>query len=408
MPTFNYKALDESGAFADGSLDARTRAEAYNLLLARKLKPVRIAGMEAGEGSGGADGAPTSLGRLNGKRLLLFTEELAELLEAGLQLEPALRIMETRKEGSALKAVAAHLRNLLREGKSFSSALRECPGSFSDLYINMMAAGETAGALPKILRRQAEYLAVVMDLQRRLVSALIYPMVVFLAGILLLVIFMTFLLPQLTSLLTRTGQSLPVVTRVLIGTSEFFASYWWAVLLGIAGLAGLHRLWVATAEGRANWDRVKLRLPLIGNLLKDRFLAQLMQTLATMVSNGVVLLNALTLARNATGNTYIRNILDMMVHQIGEGVSFSRAMQRSGFFPPVLMDIVAVGEQTGDIAAALRRAAEKYDKEFTLRMQRLTTLIQPMTILLVALFVGVVAYSMITGILTTVSGLRMR
>lgn len=411
MPSFVYSAVDQAGAIARGEIEAKTRAEAYRKLIEQKLRPVQIGRPEDGTAPTRTE-APRSdqirRSRLSAKRLLQFTEELADLLEAGLQLENALRVIETREEASPIKSVAAYLRQRIREGKSFSAALRECPESFSELYVNMVAAGEAAGALENILRRQAHYTAVVIDLQRRVTMAMVYPSIVFAAGILLLSIFMLFLLPQLTSLLNKTGKELPLVTRALISVSEFMGHYWWALLLGFGVIFLAHKLWVATPAGRATWDRVVLKIPLIGPILKQRFLAQFLQTLATLVSNGVVLLNALTLVRNATANTYIKGILQEVALQVGEGASLSRCMRKSGFFPPVLLDIVSVGEQTGKIGPALQRGAERYDKEFNQQIERMTLLIQPATILVVALFVGVVAYSMITGILTTVSGLRMR
>lgn len=409
MPQFSYKALDAGGTLTRGEMEARTRGEVFRKLSEQKLKPVQI--LEAGavpaseSSRAGKAGLPP---RLNSAKLLHFTEELCDLLDAGLQLEPALRIIENREENSPLKPVAAYLRQQIREGRSFSSALRECRGSFSELYVNMVAAGEAAGALASILRRQAQYTAVIIDLQKRVTMALIYPSIVFSAGILLLCIFMIFLLPQLTNLLSKTGRELPLVTRMLIAVSEFMGSYWWAFLLGAGAVFLVHRIWVATPPGRRAWDRLVLHLPLIGPVLKQRFFAQFLETLSTLVSNGVVLLNALVLVRNATSNTHIKTIVDALASQVGEGASLSRCMKKTGFFPPVLIDIVGVGEQTGKISLALQRGALRYDKEFSAQIQRLTILIQPVTIFMVAIFVGVISYSMITGILTTVSGLRMR
>jgi len=410
MPSFGYKALDSTGTVSHGEVQANTRTEAYRKLTEQRLRPVQI--FQPGEIAGAVRSPDLprvgATAKLNASRLLQFTEELADLLDAGLQLEPALRVIEDREEKSPIKSVAASLRQQVREGKSFSHALRDCGGSFSELYVNMVSAGETAGALDNILRRQAQYASVIIDLQKRLMMALIYPSIVFAAGILLLAIFMLFLLPQLTSLLVKTGKQLPFVTQVLISMSEFMGHYWWALLLGLGAMFLLHRLWTSTPPGRRIWDRLVLRLPLVGPILKKRFMAQFLQTLATLVSNGVVLLNALVLVRNATSNTHIRSILDSLTTQVGEGAALSRCMKKNPFFPSVAVDIVAVGEQTGKIGDALQRGAARYDKEFNAQIQRLTILIQPLTILVVALFVGVVAYSMITGILTTVSGLRMR
>lgn len=408
MPAFAYRALDPTGGVSEGEVEARTRGEAYRQLMEKRLRPVKI--FPAGENAkpSGEPVVASKLARLNPSRLLQFTEELADLLESGLQLEPALRVIETREENSPIKPVSAFLRQQIREGKSFSAALRECRGSFSELYVNMVAAGEAGGALESILRRQAQYTAVVIDLQKRVVMALIYPCIVFAAGIMLLLIFMLFLLPQLSSLLTKTGRELPLVTRILIGMSEFTGAYWWAMLLAAGSLFLAHRLWVSTPAGRRTWDRVILRIPLVGPVLKQRFLAHFLQTLATLVTNGVGILNALVLVRNATGNLHIRAVVATLADQVGEGASLTRCMKKSGFFPAVLMDIVGVGEQTGKLGPALLRGAARYDKEFNAHIQRLTVLIQPVTIFMVAVFVGLISYSMITGILTSVSGLRMR
>lgn len=408
MGQFTFKATASGGEMETGVIEARSRSEAYHRLLARQLRPVVIEpdGAAAAEKFGVE---PAAVSRpISSNELLLFTEELAELLEAGLQLEPALKVIESRKEAGMLRPVAASLRQQVRDGVSFSSALRRCGGGFSELFCSMIAAGEAAGALPSILRRQADYLNVVIDLRRRISAALIYPSIVFSAGMVLLFIFMTFLLPQLTLLLSKTGQKLPFMTRLLIGTSEFFGKYWWLVGLGLAAIALAFWAWRRTAEGRMTWDRVKLGIPIIGGIVTCKFLAEFCQTLATLALNGVTLLNGLALFQRATGNVYLKSLLARVVDRVGEGAALSSTLRNMPFFPGVLCDIVTVGEQSGDLAAALQRGAKRYDREFAGKIQKLTALIQPLTILVVALFVGLVAYSMITGILTSVSGLRSR
>ncbi len=414
MPTFEFKAADATGGIESGSLDARSKAEAYDILRRRTLRPVSIVRQD-GAASGGStpDSAePTgglgNIRRLSASQILLFTEELSELLDAGLQLEPALRVIESRKEKSSLKPVAAWLRQQVRDGVSFSNALRRCRNCFSELFCSMVAAGEAAGALPQILKRQAEHFAVMTELRKRVSMALVYPSIVFSAGIVLLIIFVSFLLPQLTSLLSRTGQQLPLMTRLLIGVSEFFGAYWWAVIILMVASAVAFTTWRKTPKGQMTWDRVQLDLPLVGSILRTQYLAEFSQTLATLVSNGVTLINSLALLQKATPNLYLKGVLGRILERVGEGSSLTSALRNHPFFPDVLIDVVTVGEQTGDLAGALLRGAKRYDREFTNRIARLTTLIQPITILIVALFVGLVAYSMITGILTSVSGLRGR
>jgi type II secretory pathway component PulF len=413
MAEFVYRAVDSAGRSQQGEIEARSRSEAFALLSARRLQPLTIqvkgeAGSAASPASAPISKPPSGAAKLTPAQQLLFTKELVELLEAGLQLEQALGVMETREERSALKVVAGVVRARVREGSSFSKALRDVGAGFPSLYISMVAAGEVSGALGKILQSQAEFMAFVQDLQKRLVSAMVYPCVVLTAGVALLIVFMTFLLPQLTVLLGKTGQQLPLVTRMLVGSSDWFGQWWWAVVLGIIALVAGQRMWVATAEGRKAWDRIILRVPLFGELLQKRFLTQFLQTLATLVSNGVVLLQGLNLVRGTFGNTQIDAAIERVAADVSEGIPLSRSMKKQPIFPPALIDIMRIGEQTGDISTALRRGAQKYDREFTVVMERFSTLIQPLSILIVALFVGLVAYAMITGILTTVSGLRMR
>lgn len=409
MPAFTFKAVESEGRINTGTIDARSKTDAYQQLIARKLRPITIHPI-GGQDQNDPDKKIAGRGqkRISSSQLLVFTEELAELLEAGLQLEPALKVIGSRKEVGVLQGISAFLRQQVREGISFSSALRNSGSGFSELYCSMVAAGERAGALTSILRRQAEYLVLVMDLRRRIAAALIYPSIVFTAGIVLLVIFMTFLLPQLTMLLSKTGKELPWMTQALIATSDFFGNYWWVVVAGAATLLALFIAWIRMPDGRMAWDRLKLSIPLVGAVMSAKFVAEFCQTLATLVLNGLTLLDALVLFQKATRNVYLKELIGRITEKVGEGAGLSMTLRTMPFFPSVLADIVTVGEQSGDLAGALQRGAKRFDREFGARIQTFTALIQPLTILIVALFVGIVAYSMITGILSSVSGLRTR
>jgi type II secretory pathway component PulF len=417
MPFFSFRALDAAGRTETGRLEALSGSDAYRKLRERGLQPVAVTpeGEIAGnlkktgkksseQGSAVMSGA--ALPKLTSTQLLFFTEELAELLDAGLQLEGALKVIEQRQERTPVKAVAAMLRQQVREGVGFSKALRNCGASFDPLYCNLVVAGEAGGVLPQILRRQCAHLEMVGELSKKVTSALVYPSIVFTSAIVLMFIFLTFLVPQLSVLLGKSGQKLPAITSALISVSLFCGHWWWAILAVIGAIVTGARLFVATPGGRSWWDRFQLEIPVIGPVLKARFHAEVMQNLSTLVSNGVTMLSAMELMRGATGNVYLRGLLDQLTDKVREGSSIASAMRRTGFFPPVLLDILAVGEQTGDLAGALARAAKRYDRELSSRIQYLTTLIQPAVILIVAIFVGVVAYSMIAGILTSVNALK--
>jgi type II secretory pathway component PulF len=413
MPIFHYRASETSGHQVTGTLEAASPNEAYRMLRERGLQPSFV----KGDGSTDAgvkkkETVPSaqklSLTRLNTVQLLFFTEELAELLEAGLQLEGALKVIEQRQEKSAVRGVAALLRSKVREGIRFSQALRECGESFDPLYCNLVAAGEASGALPQILKKQCAHLEMVRDLRGKVTSSLVYPSIVFTSALILMFVFLTFLVPQLSVLLSKSGQKLPTITQCLINVSEFCGHWWWAIIAVVGATVMGARLAVQTPTGKAWWNRTLLEIPVVGPVLKTTFLAELLQTLATLVANGVTILVGLQLLQGATGNIFLRNLLFQITALVSEGSSLASAMKRVGFFPPVLIDILGVGEQTGDIAGALSRAAKRYDRELSSKIGHLTTLIQPAVILMVAIFVGVIAYSMIAGILTSVNALKAR
>ncbi len=410
MPVFVYQAMQPGGGKTSGELEALSRQDAFNKLRQQKLQPFSLVakGAEAAAAADKASRAEQSSNILSRQQVLLFTEELCELLEAGLKLDRALQVIEQREDKSALRFVAASARQSLREGATFSAGLKKASPSFSELYCNMVKAGEASGTVSKILKRQVEFLTMMGDLQRRVTSALIYPSVIFTAGVALLIIFMTFLLPQLTSLLSKTGKTLPLATRMLIAVSEFFGAYWWVILIVLAASFLGFRHYTSKGEGRAWWDRAKLHLPIFGPLLRMRFYAQFTQTLSTLLNNDVSLMQSMQLIRNATPNIHLQGILERIATNVQDGMQLSRAISRVQFFPPTLIDIIQVGETTGDLGGALERSAKSYDKQLSVVIERVTALIQPMVILMVALFVGLVAYSMITGILQTVSGLPKR
>jgi type II secretory pathway component PulF len=410
MPSFLYEAVSRAGERVRGELVAQNRAEAFRKLDRDRLQPIKIQEKGGATSSAQPVSQPRALTKISLSRgqVILFTEELSDLLDAGLQIEQALRVMEARKEFSKIKQIAAALRQRVREGSSLSNALRQVSSSFGDLYCNLVSAGEISGSLPQLLKRQGSFLATIDDLQKKVVSALIYPAMIFVLGLGLIFLFMTYLVPQMTVLFEKTGKNVPFLTRLLIEVSAFFSHYWWAILAFIV-LAGFG-FWqlIRHPRGKKWWHRVQLKIPVVGSVLRGRFYAQFAQTLANLLANGLPLLSAMQLMRGATLNEHWRRALSEVTDYVGEGGAFSRGLQRLTDFPSLFIDMVAVGEQTGDLAKALDKVGKKYDKELNLRIQRLTSMVQPVIILVMALMVGVIAYSIINGIFDAVSGLQTR
>lgn len=430
MPLFAYKALAATGAVTTGEIDAADRTEALRVLDKKGLQPINLIetaasglakkskgnakskdkaeeNLRSKSATGDADTAiPDGPIKLKRQEVVLFTEELSDMLSAGLQLEPALKSMENRQELGNLKAVSFKIRQIVRDGVNFSVALKKVSPSFGPLYCSLAAAGEASGALDDILKRQAHYLKTLAELQARLVLAMIYPAFLILAGIGVSIIFITVLIPQLTALIQTSGGKMPLGAAILIGASAFVKKWWIFMLLSLLAAGIFLKAWKDNDANKPAWDRIKLRLPLIGPVITSRFYVQFLETMANLVGNGLPLLRALELSRDATQNRGLRGELDKVIAQVGDGRSFSKALVRNGSFPPLLIDMISVGEQTGRIDHSLRRAAERYDKELDKSLQRIMALVMPVVLIIMAGLIGTMAYLMITAIFQTISNLH--
>lgn len=410
MPAFQYTALDSNGDQVSGQLQASTRSEVYRQLESQFLTPIQVA-----EQSGHAEkskekkllksGAKPTLKRA---QLIHFTDELADLLDGGLQLDQALRVMHERQESPVLRQIGGSLREQIREGATFSKSLQATSPSFDELYTNMAAAGEVSGSLPKILRQLSANITQLHELQSRVVSAMVYPAFLLGALALLLVVFSTVLVPQLSNMLSKSRQKLPWVTEMLMATSNFIAAWWWlGAILGITGYLAF-KGYTATPKGRLWWDQAKLKLPLFGSIMKARFHVEFTSSLSNLVSNGVPLVNALKLCSKATKNLYYRGLLIQSNLLLSEGISLSGALKKVGNFPAMLIDMVALGEQTGRLGHSLDKAATRYDKELNQSIKRLTAMITPIMLIFMFVIVGLVAYAIIASIFQAMTSIKSR
>lgn len=420
MPLFAYKALATNGSVTIGEIDAADRPEALRVLDRKGLQPISLKETSAAatakktNGKAMADNKaeaketaiPDGPIKLKRQEVVLFTEELSDMLSAGLQLEPALKSMENRQELGNLKAVSFKIRQIVRDGVNFSVALKKVSPSFGPLYCSLAAAGEASGALDDILKRQAHYLKTLAELQARLILAMIYPAFLVLAGIGVSIVFITVLIPQLTALIHSSGGKMPLGAAILIGASAFISKWWLVILLTLIAAAIFFKAWKDNDANKPAWDRMKLKMPLIGPVITSRFYVQFLETMANLVGNGLPLLRALELSRDATQNRGLRGELDKVIIQVGDGRSFSKALIRNGAFPPLLIDMISVGEQTGKIDLSLRRAAERYDKELDKDLQRIMALIMPSVLIVMAGLIGTMAYLMITAIFQTIANLK--
>lgn len=459
MAVFTYTALNRTGSMSNGEITANDRADAFRRLDRNGLQPVSLKPKEAGDSApakaapaakalpeksaattasaSAANGAALSkpakaakpakveesdkskggakseakilaMGPVKLKRndVIMFTEELSDLLAAGLQLEPALKIMESRDELSAVKDVTTILRTRIRDGASFSQSLKGASNSFGELYCNLAAAGEVSGALPKILRRQSEYLLSVQALTNKVTVAMIYPICLMIAGLAVSVLFVSYLIPQLTQLLKSMGKPLPAAAKMVMGAGNVVMTYWWLIALVVGlGIYAFQKI-TTSPKYRESWDRTKLTMPFFGPLISQRFFVQFLETLSNLVGNGLPLLRALELTRDATVNRHLRSLITRVIGMVGEGGALSRTLRKVGFFPSLLTDMITVGEQTGDLEHALERTAMRYEKELQKTIDRGTAMVTPVIIFFMAIIVGTMAYLMVSVILESVSSIK--
>ncbi len=413
MPQFHYVARTSKGDLVEGVLDCPDRGSAIREVEKTKGFPIRI--KPAGEAVAGTQiQNPSALGpqagplvqTLSHDQQHLFTEQLALLLNAGMTLDEALQILVRRMKHPKLHGLAKGLHQALVEGRSLSQALKDYPRIFEPLYINMVAAGEASGTLGDILKRLVTYLADVKNLRDRVQQALVYPAVLVVVGIVMVIFFMTFMVPKLMKFFTDTNQELPLPTRILMGVHGAIVDWWWAAALGVTGLVMLMRSWTATPAGRKQWDALQWRIPGYGSVLRHRYYAQFGRTLGTLILNGVTLVRALELIQDIAGNAYVLERMKLVQRSIVDGVALSNALAQQKLFPELFVDMLAVGEQSGRLGETLNNVADVYDRELDKQVKLISTLIPPLVMVGIAVVVGFVVFGILSAVFSMTKGLR--
>ncbi len=419
MPQFSYHAVDGSGKEFNGSLEAPDRVSAVRQLSGKGLQPFKVteaavAGAKAKAAvlapkvnSKGVVVVPAGPIKMSATQVQIFAEELAELLEAGMRLEPALKLMEGKGETTVpYRLVSKRLGDLVREGHPFHSALRMSSPSFGELFSSVAAAGEAGGSLGMAMKRQAQYLSAARDIRSKVAVALIYPAFLTVAGIGVTILFMTFLIPKLMDLIKSSRGGVPPIAAFLMASSEFLKNNWLILLMAIVVSITSFILFVRSPGGKKVWDRIKLKLPFAGGVLQASFHSQFLETLASLSTGGLPLLRGLELASRVTLNTYIHTELIKAIDAVRDGSNLSRALERTGLFPPNMVEMVRLGEHTGDLPGALRRSADRCAKDLGRALEKVAAAMQPVIILMMAGVIGVMAYLMISIIFDTVKGLQ--
>ena len=406
VKVFKYVAVDAAGEKQTGDLEIGSRPEAMRQLQSQGLRPVSIVEASKSKGKMSEKDSIDELVVLKTKDIIAFTEELSELLEAGLPLEPALASMEERDESGVLKVASAKLRRWVTEGEQMYQSLPRVSAQFDPLYCNLVKAGEASGSLQTILKQHGAYMKEQMELRSKLSQAMIYPGFLILACIIVTLVFIFYLLPQITSLLEgMPGSEMPIGVKLATTLGDILRGHWVTLLiLVIAAMVGV-KVWLQPEVNKTKWDEVKLTLPIIGKVIQYGIYVQWLQTLGNLLCNGVPLVQALQLTSETVTNRYFKERLLGITDGVGDGYRLTRCMRKTEMFPPNMVDLIGVGENTGKLARAMSRASEYYDKRLTILIQSVLALISPIVLLAMAGLVGLLSYTMIQAIYETMSNL---
>jgi len=426
MPQFSYRARNAQGGLVEGVLDCPDRAVAIRQIEQLHYMPVRIelvGATPAPATKNAKNGAiapvavpltsapaatPTQKLKIPHNQLLIFTEQLGHLLKAGMTLDEGLSVLEKRLKQPRVQQMTHALHQALVDGRSFSQALRDFPRVFPPIYVNLVAAGEASGALSDILARLVEHLMQAKNLRDSVQQALIYPAFLALAGIGLITLFITFMVPQLVGFMSQNGGALPLPTQILLGVNHLITAYWWLGLVVALGAVIAFRAFVRSDEGRIGWDRFRLLIPGYGRVIRHRYYAQFSRTLGTLMENGVPLLRAIDLVTEIAGNRYLEVKMVEVRRAVIDGATLSTALTAQRLFPDLFTDMMAVGEQTGHFAQTMQTIADVYERELDRTVKTISALIPPVIIVLIALVVGFVVYSILSAVFEMTHSLQVR
>jgi type II secretory pathway component PulF len=422
MPQFAYKARRRSGEVVQGILDVADRSAALVQIDRLGLFPVTVEAAKGGAVAGvkGKAGEkfnwkaflpPAMQESLSQKRkpklqeLATFTQQLANLLNSGMPLTVALNSMTYLESRGIPAEVSRELKQQVMEGRSLSDAMAKQPRIFSDLYINMVRAGETSGALVDVLRRMADHFERFAQVQSKFSSALIYPAFVATVGIGIMFFFMSYMLPKFMSIFEGMNVTLPITTQILMGISSVFAKYWWLmILMVIAGIIVFKRF-QSTPEGQSKIDHWKMNAPIFGKVIRLNLFGQFARTLSTLLENGVPVLEALKITEQIIPNRVLKQAIAKTREEVTDGKTIAQPLGRSKLFPQLMVDLVKIGEETGNVPGSLKNIADTYENELAIALRVMTNMIEPVLIIVMALGVGFLLLSVLSAMFAITSNI---
>lgn len=404
MPVFQYKGLNAQDKKVAGIVDAESAKVARQKLRKLQIYPTDLSETGEKQRTGKGLRAPWSSG-VSPLELSVVTRQLSTLVGAGLPLVRCLSALTEQVENETLRDVLAEVRERVNEGASLADALGHYPRIFSDLYVNMIRAGEQAGALEIVLKRLADFTEGQTDLRNKVLYAMLYPLVVLGIGFAMVIFMFTVVIPKIVLLFQQTRQVLPLLTRIMIRISDFAQHWWWLVLILLGAAATALTRYFRTPEGREWRDQNLLKVPVFGNLARKLAISRFAKTLGTLLMSGIPLLRSLEIVEKVVNNTVLARAIEQARGNISEGANIADPLRQSGVFPPFVIQMIASGEQSGDLEFMLEKAAEAFDREVEAAINGLTALIEPVMILGLAAVVLFIILSFLLPILRMAQGL---
>jgi general secretion pathway protein F len=400
MPVYEYQALDRAGKNQSGIIDADSPMAARQKLRGSGVFPIAMKETSSAlkEKAPGHPSLSTFFKRVKPGEISAATRQLAILLGAGITLVSSLDALISQVPNPLLKKILAQTKESVNEGNSLAVSLAQHPKIFSEIYVNMVKAGEESGSLDLVLHRLAELTEHQQALRGRLKAALAYPVFMLFIGILVLFFLITFIVPNITKIFDEMHQILPLPTLILIGASNFLKSFWWLVAGGFGCALFLIKRFIRTPRGRRLWDRIKLGAPLMGSLNSKSAMARFSRTLGSLLQNGVPLLSALGIVRNIVNNTRIAEALDDAIDDIQSGKGLAVSLSKSRWFPPIAIQMISAGEQSGEIEGMLNRIADVFEGEVESQALAMTSMLEPVMILAMGVTVGFIVISILLPI----------
>ncbi|MFA6011195.1 MAG: type II secretion system inner membrane protein GspF [Desulfobacteraceae bacterium] len=395
MPVFEYSALNDKGKNVSGIIDCESARTARQKLRATRIYTVSIREVDNPTHKKEKGSLPSfrPFARVGSGEISMMTRQLATLLVAGFPLVTAMDTLIKQTSSPVLKRTMSRIKDSVEEGKSFAAALSEYPGIFSQIYINMIKAGEASGTLEIVLERLADISESQAALASKIKGALAYPIFMALIGCVVLFLLLTFVVPNMTSIFTDMGKALPLPTRVLIGTSNFLSIWWWVIAILIAAMAVGFSAFRNSENGKRAIDKTILTLPIFGDLALKLAVARFSRTLGSLLENGVSMMNALDVVKNVAGNILISETIASAAKEVEQGHELGVALGASKIFPFLCIQMIKVGEQSGELETMLNKVADVYEKEVESSLVSMTALLEPTIILLMGVVVGFIVFS---------------